>query len=81
MVAAATVDDAQISVNANQALGTLPNFPHKNIKVEVAAGKLTVSGIVEHAADAQRAYRVIRRIAGVRSIDNRLVTGELLGWD
>ena len=79
--AAATVDDAQIAANANQALGTLPNFPHKNVKVEVAAGKLTVSGIVDHAADAQRAYRVIRRIAGVKSIDNRLVTGELLGWD
>jgi len=79
--AAVTVDDAQIAANVREALGALANFPNKNIKVEVAAGKLTVSGVVDHAADAQRANRVIRRIAGIKAIDNRLVTGELLGWD
>lgn len=79
--AAVTVDDAQLAASVQKTLGAVPDFPHKNIKVEAAAGQVIVSGIVDHAADVQRAYRVIRRIAGIKTIDNRLVTGELLGWD
>lgn len=79
--AAVTVEDAQLVTGVRKALEALPNFPQKNIKVEAVAGKVTIAGIVDHAADAQRAYRVIRRIAGVKAIDNRLVTGELLAWD
>ncbi len=46
-----------------------------------AAGKVTLSGVIEHATDGQRAYRAIRRIAGIKAVDNRLVSGELLAWD
>jgi len=79
--ASVTVNDEQLLSRVRAALGALPQFPLKGIKVDAAAGTITLSGVVEHAADAQRAYRAIQRIAGIKTIDNRLVPGELLGWD
>ena len=79
--AAVTVGQDQLVTAVRAALVALPQFPLKGIKVEAAGGAITLSGIVEHAADAQRAYRAIRRIAGIKTIDNRLVSGELLAWD
>lgn len=79
--AAITVDDAQLLITVRAALHALPGFTPKDIKVDATAGKVTLSGIVEHAADARRAYIAIRRIAGIKAIDNRLVPGELLAWD
>jgi hypothetical protein len=76
-----TVSDEQLVAGARAALAALPQFPLEGIKVEATAGAVTLSGVVEHAADAQRAYRAIRRIAGIKTIDNRLVPGDLLGWD
>lgn len=79
--AAVSVDDAQLMVSVRTALNAVADFPLKNTKVEVTAGTVTLSGVVEHAADVQRTYRAIRRIAGIKAIDNRLVSGELLAWD
>ncbi len=76
-----TVDDAQLATTVRAALHPRPGFTPKDIKVETVAGKVTLSGVVEHAADARKAYIAIRRIAGIKAIDNRLVSGELLAWD
>jgi osmotically-inducible protein OsmY len=63
------------------ALRALPDFPQDGIKVEATSGAVTMSGVVPGAADARRAYLAIRRIPGIKKLDNRLVSGELLGWD
>ena len=79
--AAVNVDDAQLASSVLAARRALPDTLHQNIKVEAAAGKVTLSGVIEHAEDARRAWLAIRRIAGIKTIDNRLVSGELLAWD
>lgn len=79
--AAVTVDDTQLVATVRATLRALPDFPQDGIKVEAAAGAVTMSGVVPGAADARRAYLAIRRIPGIKKLDNRLVSGELLGWD
>jgi hypothetical protein len=37
--------------------------------------------MVEHATVAIRAHDAVKRIDGVRKIDNRLVSGHQIGWD
>lgn len=79
--AAVAVDDAQLIANIRAALGTLPGFPEKEIRVESVSGAVVISGVVAKAEDARRAWLAVRRIAGIRKLDNRLVSGELLAWD
>lgn len=79
--AAVDVDDAQLVASVQAALRALPDFPEKNIKVEAVAGKVSMTGVVPGATDARRAWLAVRRIAGIKTLDNRLVSGELLSWD
>jgi len=79
--AAVSVDDAQLVAAVRAALRALPGFPEKDIKVEAASGSVVLGGVVSGAEEARRAWLATRRIAGIRTLDNRLVSGELLAWD
>lgn len=79
--AAVTVDDETLVAAVRTALRSLPGFPEKDIKVEASAGALRMTGVVQGAEEARRGWLAVRRIAGIKSIDNRLVSGELLAWD
>lgn len=46
-----------------------------------ASGAVVISGVVAGAEDARQAWLAVRRIAGIKTLDNRLVSGELLAWD
>jgi osmotically-inducible protein OsmY len=48
---------------------------------EVERGVVSIIGIVSTADAVQRAHDAVKRIAGIRKIDNRLVSGEQMGWD
>jgi cytochrome c5 len=79
--AAVTVDDAQLITTIRAALRALPDFPEKDVKIEATSGAVVLSGVVPGATEARRAWLATRRIAGIRTLDNRLVSGELLAWD
>lgn len=79
--AAVAVDDAQLIATIRAALGALPGFPEKEVKVEAMSGAVVISGVVANAKEARRAWLAVRRIAGIKTLDNRLVSGELLAWD
>ena len=79
--AAVTVDDVQLVAAIRTALRAVPGFPEKDVKVEAASGAVVLAGVVSGAAEAQRAWLAVRRIAGIKTLDNRLVSGELLAWD
>lgn len=79
--AAVTVDDAQLIAAIRAALRAVPDFPEKEIKVEAVSGAVVLAGIVSGAEQARHAWLAVRRIAGIKTLDNRLVSGELLAWD
>lgn len=79
--AAATVDDAQIITTIRMALRALADFPEKEVRIEAVSGAVVLSGVVPGATDVRRAWLATRRIAGIKTLDNKLVSGELLTWD
>lgn len=79
--AAARVDDATLALQVAAALRAVPEMPEHGIKIEAANGAVVIAGIVKNADLARRGYLAIRRIPGIRSIDNRLISGEVIGWD
>jgi osmotically-inducible protein OsmY len=42
---------------------------------------VTLTGIVTDAALAKQAYDAVRRITGIKKIDNRLISAHLLTFD
>lgn len=79
--AAVAVDDAQLVAAVRTALRAVPGFPEKDVKVEAVAGAVVLAGVVSGAEEARRAWLATRRIAGIKTLDNRLVSGALLAWD
>lgn len=43
--------------------------------------RVAMVGIVEDAEVARQAFDLVKRIRGVRKIDNRLISGHQMGWD
>jgi cytochrome c5 len=78
---AVTIDDAQLVAAVRAALRAVPGFPEKDVKVEAVAGAVVLAGVVSSAEEVRRAWLATRRIAGIKSLDNRLVSGALLAWD
>jgi len=76
-----TVDDSELGVAVGKALTAVKGLNAKNIRTEVSAGVLTISGSVDHASLAIQIMDNVKRIPGLKSIQNRLVTGDQLGWD
>lgn len=51
------------------------------IRVGTSAGTVRLMGVVQDAAVVKRAEAVVRSLEGVRSVDNRLVSGGMLDFD
>lgn len=79
--AAVTVDDAVLAAAVRKALAGIKGIDFEYVKIEVAAGALVMTGIVGHASVAIQAQDVVKRIAGVKTISNRLVSGDQISWD
>lgn len=78
---AVTVDDAALNATVRKALSTIKGFDPDSLKIEVNGGALVMAGMVGHASAAVRAQDIVKRIPGVKSISNRLVSGDQMGWD
>lgn len=79
--AAVAVDDVQLAATVRAALRAVPGFPEKDVRIEAVSGAVVLGGVVPGATEIRQAWLATRRIAGIKSLDNRLVSGELLAWD
>lgn len=79
--AAVQVDDATLVASVIAALGRIKDLSQSGIKVEADRGAVTMRGVVANAEIARQAFALVRRIKGIKSIDNRLVSGDLLSFD
>jgi len=79
--AAATVSDEALVKAVRAALAKVSGVDLPNTKVEAEKGVVAMIGIVEDAAVARHAYDLVKRISGVKKIDNRLVSGHQMVWD
>jgi cytochrome c5 len=75
------VDDATLLAAVRAALARVRGLPVNTMKIEAVSGTVTMAGIVEDAEAARQAHSAIRRIKGIKRIDNRLVSGHLMSWD
>jgi len=74
------VDDAALVAQVRAALARVPEMP-ANVKVEAVGGVVTMSAVVKDAEVARQGHAAVRRIPGIRKIDDRLVSGHMLSWD
>ena len=51
------------------------------VRVSAQDGVVRLMGVVQSAAIVKRAEETVRSVAGVRGLDNRLVTGGMLDFD
>lgn len=79
--AAVRVDDAAIETAVRKALAGIREIDPQYANVEVRNGVVVLKGIVSHALVALRAGDAVKRIPGIRHIENRLVSGDQIGWD
>lgn len=78
---AIVASDAELVSAARKALAAVKGIDFDYVKVEVHAGVLAMTGIVGHASIAVQAQDAVKRIAGVKAISNRLVSGDQMSWD
>ncbi len=78
---AANVDDATLTAAVKQALAAVKGIDFEYVKFEVSGGALVIKGIVGHAEVAVHTQDVVKRIAGIKSINNLLVSGDQISWD
>lgn len=78
---AVTVDDATLTAAVRKALAAVKGINTDALKIDVTAGTLVMSGVVGHASMAVRAQDAVKRVAGIKTISNRLVSGDQMGWD
>lgn len=79
--AAVTVSDDALVKEVRSALARVAGVDLPNTKVESDQGVVAMVGIVEDAEVARQAFDLVKRIRGVRKIDNRLISGHQMGWD
>jgi hypothetical protein len=79
--AAVSVGDSTLLDGVRSALARVKGLSADGIKVEASGGTVTLTGIVTDAAVARQAYDAVRRIAGIKKIDNRLISAHLLTFD
>ena len=78
---AANVDDASLVRAVRAALAKVDGVDIDSTKVEAEHGTVSIVGIVSTVEIVRQAYTAVKRIAGIKKIDNRLVSGEQMGWD
>ena len=78
---AVTVDDTELTATVRKALAGVKGIDLNAVKIEVNAGAVAVIGIVGDARVATEAEDALKRVAGVKTIRNRPVSGDQIGWD
>lgn len=78
---AVDVDDATLGIAVAKALTAVKGLNAGEITIEISNGALVMNGVVGHASLAIAAQDAVKRIAGLKSIRNRLVSGDQMGWD
>ena len=78
---AATVDDATLNTAVRKALSAVKGIRVDDIRIDINGGALVMSGTVAQAGMAIRAQDAVKRVNGVKTINNRLVSADQLGWD
>lgn len=63
------------------ALATVKGLEIRDVKIEITSGALVMSGMVSHASLAIQARDAVKRIPGLKSIQNHLASGDQMGWD
>lgn len=74
----ARVDDAKLAMTVAEAL-LLARVG--GVQIEARNGRVVLKGVVNDAATAARALRATRGVAGVRDIENRLVSADIFEHD
>jgi cytochrome c5 len=74
----ARVDDARLALSVADAL-LLARVG--GVQIEARDGRVVLKGVVDDAATAKRALQAASRVAGVRSIENRLVGADIFEHD
>jgi hypothetical protein len=75
--ASAGVDDATLAMDVAEAL---LRARIGGVQIEARGGRVTLRGVVD-AASARRALQAARAVAGVREIEDRLVSAEVFEHD
>jgi pyruvate/2-oxoglutarate dehydrogenase complex dihydrolipoamide acyltransferase (E2) component len=75
---AAPVDDVTLAVAVADAL-VLAKIG--GVQIESRGGRITLKGVVNDKAAAERALKAAQGVAGVRDIENRLVTADIFEHD
>ncbi|MEY4600241.1 MAG: hypothetical protein RLZZ445_3038 [Pseudomonadota bacterium] len=78
---AVNADDASLNTAVGKALAAIKGLKTEDVKIEISAGALVLSGVVAHPGLAIEAHDAVKRVAGLKSIQNRLITGDQMGWD
>jgi cytochrome c5 len=78
---AVDVDDATLVTAIRRALESVTGLAASSVKVEAINGAVKLEAVVANADVARRAYAAIKRLQGIKTIDNRLVSGDLLTFD
>jgi cytochrome c5 len=79
--AAMDVPDESLAAAVRAALAKVAGVDLKNTKVAAERGVVAMIGVVENAEIARKAYAAVKRINGIKKIDNRLVSSEQMAFD
>jgi len=74
----ARVDDITLALTVADAL---VGAKIGGVQIEARDGRITLKGVVDDAAAAARALKAAKAVAGVREIENRLVSAEIFEHD
>ena len=75
---AALVDDTTLALEVATAL---QKARIGGVQIEARSGRVTLKGVVDDAAAARRALQAAQSVAGVREIENRLVSADVFEHD
>ena len=78
---AVRTDDAALIAEVRTALAKVSGIDLQSTKIEAQRGVVSIVGIVSTPEVVRRANDAVKRIPGIQKIDNRLVSGEQMGWD
>ncbi len=67
------IDDAEITAKVKAAIFAEPGLKTLQISVDTVKGEVTLSGSVDTQASGDRAKTLAGAVAGVKSVDNKLV--------
>jgi osmotically-inducible protein OsmY len=72
------VDDITLALSVADAL---VSAKIGGVQIEAREGRVTLKGMVDDAASVARALKAAKAVAGVREIDNRLISAEIFEHD